>query len=136
MQNIRKNRHSVYNLTYHIVLVTKYRHKCITAEILIDLIEIFRNTLTKMSCLLVEANGESNHVHLLVEMSPHNTPSAIVNSLKTVSSRLIRKGHKDYLKEFYSESYFWEPSYFIVTSGENSLEAIKHYIENQETPKA
>ena len=30
---LRKNRHSVYKLTYHIVLVTKYRHKCITNDI-------------------------------------------------------------------------------------------------------
>ena len=34
---IKKNRHSRYNLMYHLVVVTKYRHKCITPEIFKEL---------------------------------------------------------------------------------------------------
>ncbi len=30
----KSNRHSIYNLKYHLVVMIKYRHKCINKEIL------------------------------------------------------------------------------------------------------
>lgn len=32
MIEFKRNRHCVYKLTYHLVVVTKYRHKCISKE--------------------------------------------------------------------------------------------------------
>ncbi len=52
---------SVYKLTAHVVLGTKYRRKAISPEILKRLKEIFANTLVKWESSLVEFNGESDH---------------------------------------------------------------------------
>lgn len=61
---------SVYALTVHIVFVTKYRRKAIDATMLQRLGEIFQETCDKWECQLLEFNGESDHVHLLVNFSP------------------------------------------------------------------
>jgi len=89
--NYNKGFRSVYKLTAHVVLVTKYRKKAISEKILLRLKEIFTDTLIKWECNLVEFNGESDHVHLLIDYKPDISLSKLIANLKTVSSRLIRR---------------------------------------------
>ncbi|PSO85902.1 MAG: hypothetical protein BRC43_12875 [Cyanobacteria bacterium QS_3_48_167] len=51
--------------------------------------------LAKWECELVEFNGESDHVHLLFRYHPSLQLSKLINNLKTVSSRVLRR---DYLE--------------------------------------
>jgi putative transposase len=52
---IKKNRHSIYNLNYHLVVVTKYRHKCITKEVLAELENIAKNIFeNSWDCEIIE----------------------------------------------------------------------------------
>ncbi len=101
---------------------------------LADLITLSGDVLTKMGCSVIEANGEQHHLHLLVEMPPKCAPAVVINSLKTVTSRLIRKKYHEHLKPFYWKPFFWEQSYFVTTTGGASIETIKRYIENQGNP--
>jgi putative transposase len=78
----------------------------------------------------VECNGEMDHVHLLVEPLPHTTPSRLVNSLKGVSSRMLRREFKE-LEGFYWKGGLWSPSYFIASCGGAPLNVLKDYIRNQ-----
>lgn len=41
----------------------------------------------------MEFNGEQDHVHLLMELPPSQALAGVVNSLKSVSSRMLRKWH-------------------------------------------
>jgi putative transposase len=118
------------------VLVTKYRHKVITGEIGKRLEEITKNLLHEnFDCELLEFNFEEDHIHLLFETKPQAQISRIVNSLKTVTSRLIRKEYKEYISKYYWKPYFWSHSYFVATTGGATLEIIKKYIQSQDTPK-
>ena len=57
--------HGAFSLYYHLVLTTKYRHKCLTAEMLTRMREVVGAVLSDWRCELVEFNGEQDHVHLL-----------------------------------------------------------------------
>ena len=92
---------SVYRLNAHIVFVVKYRKKAISEPILSRLQEIFKNTLHKWDCELLEFNGESDHVHLLIDYKPDQPLSTLIGNLKTVSSRLIRKENPDLSKKYF-----------------------------------
>ena len=127
----KKNRHSIYNLKFHLVVVTKYRHKCITPEILEDLKSISNDFLNKKGGSILEMNGEEDHIHILFEIPPQVELASMVCSLKTVTSRLIRKKYSDYLKKFYWEPVFWSISYCILSTGGATIETIRKYIENQ-----
>ena len=127
----KKNRHSIYNLKFHLVVVTKYRHKCITPEILEDLKSISNDFLNKKGGSILEMNGEEDHIHILFEIPPQVELASMVCSLKTVTSRLIRKKYSDYLKKFYLEPVFWSRSYCILSTGGATIETIRKYIENQ-----
>ena len=95
--------------------------------------QVFENVCADFEAELVEFDGEDDHVHLLVNYPPKVALSIFVNSLKGVSSRLLRKDFPD-LRKRYWKGALWSPSYFAASCGGAPLSIIKRYIENQRTP--
>lgn len=131
--NIRTGRHCTFKLHVHLVFVTKYRKKVFTDSILKDLESIFERVCQDFETELVEINGETDHVHLLLNYPPKVSISKLVNSLKGVSSRRIRKQHPE-LTQYYWKGGLWSPSYFAGSCGGAPLSIIKQYIEQQNRP--
>ena len=123
--------HGVYNLNYHLVIVTKYRRKVITKAMLTDLKGIFSNVCAAWRCELVEFNGEADHVHLLISAHPNLKLSDLVNNLKTASSRRIRRMYKSHVRQFYWKPVFWHRSYCMISAGGAPLSILKQYTEQQ-----
>ena len=88
---IRTGRHCVFNLHVHLVFVTKYRRNVFTKDILDELHKICSGVCADFEAELMEFDGEDDHVHLLVNYPPKVAVSSLVNSLKGVSSRMIRE---------------------------------------------
>ncbi len=93
--------------------------------------EIFSETLQKWEAELIEFNGEADHIHLLMSVNPKVQPSKLVNNLKTVSSRLIRKEFADHLGKVYRKPMFWSRSYCIISCGGAPISVLKQYIQQQ-----
>ncbi|WP_025645629.1 MULTISPECIES: IS200/IS605 family transposase [unclassified Psychrobacter] len=74
------------------------------------------------------------HVQLLVNYPPKVAISSLVNSLKGVSSRLIRKKQYPSISKQLWGSALWSPSYFAGSCGGAPVEIIRQYIEQQNTP--
>ena len=90
----------------HLVFVAKYRRAVFTKEILTEMRYIFTSICSDFEARLREFEGEKDHVHLLVEYPPKIAVSKLVNSLKGVSSRLIRKkGYPSILKALWGENW-------------------------------
>ena len=83
---------------------------------------------------LVEFDGEGNHVHLLVNYPPKVSLSKLVNSLKGVSSRIIRRKFSKDVNRMLWKGALWSPRYFARSCDGAQLEIVKSYIKNQETP--
>lgn len=132
--DLRCGRHVVYNLHVHLVFVAKYRRKVFTKEILDDIQGIFEEVCSKFEAQLVEFDGECDHVHLLVVYPPRVAISSLVNSLKGVSSRLIRKKQYPSISKQLRGGALWSPSYFAGSCGGAEVEIIRQYIEQQNTP--
>jgi putative transposase len=126
---------SVYSLTAHIVFVTKYRRKVINEAMLSRLSEIFQDTCIKWECKLLEFNGEVDHVHLLIRYHPQVELSKFVANLKTVSSRLIRKEFEPILSQVYTKPVLWTGSYFVASCGGVTVEQLKEYVQQQQSPQ-
>ena len=130
-QQLQALHHCVFSLQFHLVLVTKYRRKAITKEMLERLDAIFRETLEKWRSELIEFNGEEDHVHLLLQTNPTVQLSKLVNNLKTVSSRLIRRDFKGHVNRVYRKRVFWHRSYCLISAGGATIEVLRKYIEEQ-----
>ena len=130
-----RNCHALYNLEYHLIFVTKYRRKCINADVFKTLRDQIERVITLRGGELEDINYEGDHVHILMSVPPQVCLSELINSIKSTSSRLVRKEHGDYLKQFYLKPYFWSRSYLILSSGGAPIEVIRKYIDEQGTPE-
>jgi len=133
--DIRHGRHCVFKMHVHLVFVTKYRRGVFTAEIIDDLRGIFTEVCRDFEAELVEFDGEHDHVHLLVNYPPKVAISNLVNSLKGVSSRMIRKKRYASIKSKLWGNALWSPSYFAGSCGGAPISIIRQYIEQQQTPE-
>jgi putative transposase len=133
--DIRHGRHCVFKLHVHLVFVTKYRRGVFTIAVLNELREIFSDVCTDFEAELIEFEGEDDHVHLLVNYPPKVAVSALVNSLKGVSSRMIRKKNYPEIKNKLWGGALWSPSYFAGSCGGAPISIIRQYIEQQRTPE-
>lgn len=118
----------------HLVFVTKYRGKVFRAEHLESLEGIFRNVCADFEAELTEFNGETDHVHLLVNYPPKVAVSRLVNSLKGVSSRRLKLMHPELVKPAYLKNALWSPSYFAGSVGGAPISVVRQYIEQQARP--
>lgn len=134
IQNLRRGRNCIFLMHVHLVFVTKYRRKVFTKQILRDLEVIFANVCLDFQSELAECSGEDDHIHLLVNFPPTVSISKLVNSLKGVSSRLIRKKEYPSIKKALWGKHLWSPSYFAGSCGGAPLSVIRQYIEQQQTP--
>jgi putative transposase len=124
----------VFVLHAHLVFVTKYRHPVFTAQHLERLEEIMRDVCADFETELAEFNGESNHIHLLVNFPPKVALSRLVNSLKGVSSRRMRQEFPDLAQHYWRANRLWSGSYFAGSAGGAPISVLLQYIEQQNRP--
>jgi putative transposase len=131
--DIRHGRHCVFKMHVHLVFVAKYRRKVFDVDAIERLRRIFTEVCVDFEAQLVEMDGEHDHIHLLVEYLPKVPVSSLVNSLKGVSSRMLRKECPD-IKRRYWRGALWSPSYFAASCGGAPINIVRQYIEQQLTP--
>lgn len=131
VQAMAKLYHSVCSLHYHLVLVTKYRRRCLNARMHDELRAQISHLLADYGCDLLEMNGEPDHVHLLIEATPKITLCRLVNTIKTATSRRLRRRFATHLSRYYWKPVFWSRSYCLVSCGGAPLSVIKQYINGQ-----
>lgn len=130
----RTGRKCVYKNFLHLVLVTKYRKNAITQPMLERMKFLIDETCEQMDCELLEFNGESDHVHLMVSVHPKYSVSNFVGKIKGKTSYFMRKEFWKDIKNKLWGVHFWSPSYCVVSCGGAPLEIVKKYIEEQSAP--
>ena len=132
---VRKGSHSVLSVRLHFVFVTHYRRACITPLILSSINRMCDQVCRKLDCELIEFNGEPDHVHLLVYFHPKNSRSKLAACLKAATSRMVKKDFPEEFDRWYSKQSFWSGSYYVSSTGGATIEKLKQYIKNQESPE-
>lgn len=121
--------HTRWNCKYHIVFAPKYRRQIIYGKIKNDIGKILRTLCERKGVEIIEAEACSDHIHMLVSISPKITISSFMGYLKGKSSLIIFERHAN-LKYKYGNRVFWAKGYFVSTVGKNKKK-IEEYIRNQ-----
>lgn len=124
----------VYIMHVHLVFTTKYQGPVFAAPHLTRMEEIMRGVSKDFEAELVEFSGAANHVHLLVTYPPKVAVSKLVNSLKGVSSRLIRKEFEDLRFAYWNDTRLWSGSYFAGSVGGAPISLAHQYIRQETQP--
>lgn len=125
--NLKNNRHSYYNLKYNLILVTKDNRECINKEMEKKLDVIFKELVENKNGSILDFHSRANFIYLYFELPVNLNLADFLTNLKTVSSRLIRRDFKEYLKGFYENGGFWSENYCIFTERDKFKEYIEEF---------
>ncbi len=132
-ENTRSGSHSRYNLKYHIVWITKYRRSFLTGDLALRLKRILADIANEYGFKIIVQEVMLDHVHMLIEARPSDTPMKIVKILKGISSRRIREEFLDIIQQhIWREGTFWAEGYYIASVADGvTTEVVQEYIRNQ-----
>ncbi len=125
-----KRRNSVTSLQAHLVFTTKYRRKVLKQQHLECLRSAMESACEKLGCAPIEMDGGPDHIHILIQYPPKRSISALVNSLKTTSSRRL---HQEYPHLRSSGKALWSRSYVASSIDGAPIEVLRKYIDNKDT---
>jgi len=132
-EEYRTGPHTVYDIQYHFVWVTKYRYQILKGEIATRTRDLIRQTCEARSITILGGNVGRDHIHLHVSCPPELSPSKIAQYVKGRSSRLIQREFPHLRKRYWGQ-HLWARGYFCATIGKVTEKMIAAYIANQEEP--
>lgn len=135
MPDYRKGSHTIYDLQYHFVWVTKYRYQVLRGEVAERARELIRQVCMSRDIAILKGHISADHVHVLVSCPPTLSPAKVVQYLKGASSRKLQDEFP-HLKKRYWGQHLWARGYFCASVGAVTEEQIKEYIEKHEREPA
>jgi len=129
MENYRKTSHSVYDLKYHLVWITKYRKPVIFGDVAIRLRELIREICKSLDIEIIKGHVSKDHVHLFVSVPPQLSISKVMGRIKGKTSRKMLSEYRRLAKEFWGR-HLWARGYFAASSG--NVTVIMQYIAMQD----
>ena len=131
MVDYRRGSHTLYDIQYHFVWVTKYRYQVLRGPVAERARELIIQSCMSREIKIVKGHISKDHVHLLVSCPPKLSPATIMQYLKGRSSRLLQNEFP-HLKKRYWGQHIWARGYFCATVGTVTEEQIRAYIEKHE----
>ena len=131
MQGYRKSSHTTYSLHYHFIFIPKYRKPALRGDIALRLRELIREICRGNNIEILKGHVRPDHVHLLLSVPPHLSPSRVMQAIKGKTSHHLLQEFRRLRKEFWGR-HLWARGYFVATSGNVTDEVIMEYIRLQE----
>jgi putative transposase len=127
----RKGAHTVHDIKYHLVWVTKYRYHVLQGEIARRARDIIRDICMQHDVIILKGHVSRDHVHLLVSAPPSLSVSDMMQYIKGKSSRKLQEEYPTLRKRYWGR-HLWARGYFCASSGTVTDEMIATYIEHHE----
>ena len=128
---IRRTKHAVYDLKYHLVWIPKYRKQILSREVSEYLKDVFQRIAEEYGFHIDTMEVMEDHVHVFTEAPPKYSPADIVQIMKSVSARETFKKYPNLRKQLWSGE-LWNDGYFVRSVGDIvTTDIIRHYIEYQ-----
>ncbi|HRH40043.1 MAG TPA: IS200/IS605 family transposase [Pyrinomonadaceae bacterium] len=116
---------TLVSLNVHIIFSTRNRGNLIVPEIEPDLFSYIGGILNNNKSKLLEANGTSDHIHLLISLSKNLGLSELVGDIKRDSSVWIKKQDAQF------SSFHLQDGYGAFSIGQSQIKTVKDYIVKQ-----
>ena len=131
MVEYRSSAHAIYDIKYHVVWITKYRHKVLRGRIAERARDLLRETCSSREVVIVRGAVSPDHIYMLLSVPPQLAPAKLVQYLKGRSSRRLQDEFEELRKRYWGQ-HLWARGYFCATVGAVDEATIQRYIENQQ----
>ena len=79
----------------------------------------------------VEIGTDQDHVHFLIQSVPKNSPTRIIQAVKSITAREIYRRAPEVKEELWGGE-IWSDGYYVSTVGQHgSEETIRKYVQEQ-----
>lgn len=120
----------IFSCQYHVIFCTKYRRKVLINNIDVRIKELIEDIQQEYNYKVIDIEVMSDHVHLLLSVSPKTGIYTVISKIKGHTSRILRKEFPELVSKLPT---LWTRSRFISSVGVVSLDIVKKYIENQKS---
>ncbi len=128
---VRRTKHAVYDLKYHLVWIPKYRKNILSEEVSGYLKEVFQRIAEEYELRIDTMEIMEDHVHIFVEAPPRYSPAQVVQVMKSISAREAFKKFPKLRKQLWAGE-LWNDGYFVRSVGDRvTADVIRKYIEYQ-----
>ena len=128
---VRRTKHAVYDLKYHLVWIPKYRKQILDKEISDYIKAIFNMIAEEYEFRIDTMEVMEDHVHVFVEVPPRYSPARVVQVMKSISAREVFRKFPDLRKQLWAGE-LWNDGYFVRSVGDKvTADIIRKYIEYQ-----
>jgi putative transposase len=131
MGKYRRLSHVVYQCTYHVVWVPKYRYRMLTGAVAELMDRDIRMLCEWKDVEVLELSIQADHIHALLSIPPKLAISAVMGFLKGKLAIKVMKSYPRLRKKPYWGNHFWARGYFVNTVGLNE-DLIRRYVKYQE----
>ncbi len=128
---LQRNTHHVYRLMYHFVWIPKYRHKVFSMPQREALKLIIQKIGYDYGIEIVELEIPEDHIHMVVRSEPKQSPSKIMQIIKSISAREFFRLFPKIRKRYFWGGKLWTQSYFVESIGNADENTIRQYVQNQ-----
>ncbi len=128
---LQRNTHHVYRLMYHFVWIPKYRHKVFSTPQREALKLIIQKIGYDYGIEIVELEIPEDHIHMVVRSEPKQSPSKIMQVIKSISAREFFRLFPKIKKRYFWGGKLWTKSYFVESIGNADENTIRQYVQNQ-----
>jgi putative transposase len=129
----REGAHTIYDLKYHLVWVTKYRYQILRGELATRARDLIRQVCAAREIKILKGHVSRDHVHLLVSVPPKLSVSDVMQYLKGRSSHALQREFPELRRRYWGQ-HLWARGYFAASSGTVTDAMIRAYIEQQDVP--
>ena len=119
---------AVFSCHYHVLWCTKYRREVLSADMQARLKQLLLEKQDEYGYEIQGCDVLSDHVHLLLSITPAKPVSTVIGRLKGYTAHILRSEYPELKSRLPS---LWTRSKFVATAGEVTLEVLKRYVENQ-----
>jgi putative transposase len=133
-EGYRKGAHTVYDIKYHLVWVTKYRYHILQGELARRARDIIRDICMQHDVIILKGHVSQDHVHLFVSAPPRLAVSTLMQYIKGKPSRKLQEEYPTLRKRYWGQ-HLWARGYFCASSGTITDAMIAAYIEQHEKPQ-
>ncbi len=135
---LKSGHHHVFDISYHLVMTTKYRKPVFTGQIAEHVRAFLTQECARLDVDITTGHVSPEHVHLMLTIPPTIAVSTVVGKIKANTARRINKIHRKKLEEtYYGTRSIWSSGYYVATVGAVIREVVEAYIQNHtEQPDA
>lgn len=129
--DIRRNTHHIFRIMYHFVWIPKYRRKVFEEPYRGTLKSIIKKIGYDYDIEIVELEIPVDHIHMIVRAEPKDSPSDIMQKIKSLSAREFFRIHPEIKRKYFWGGKLWTQSYFVETIGNTNEEVVREYVQSQ-----